>query len=356
MIRNPARAMVERQCEAAFRMQGWSYRKIGRALDIDHKTAKNHLTVFEGFLRGIDPPVVKSNDTDPHALAKHFIIYRLSVDTNRSTRTIADMMREMPFAVQKSEVSKLIHQMNLTCRETTKRPRLTEKQLRGRMAFATGMPGDIRWHLPWLFTDESLINLNPTRRTCYAIPGLTTVEGTFQDYQKFPVRVMVWGGIAFGYKSPLIRIDGIENAEKYINMLTESQMIPILNSLYGEMGWVFQDDGASPHRAKITKKWFANSCLNVANGGLPWPANSPDLNPIEQMWAILKRAISREGCTTPEELFRRAEAAWNAISQDSIDAMVQSYQTRIQAVLALQGRSLNGHRDILTEPRRKTNR
>jgi hypothetical protein len=84
-------------------------------------------------------------------------------------------------------------------------------------------------------------------------------------------------------------------------------------------------------------------CLpQYGRGGLPWPANSPDLNPIDQMWSILKKGIGREGDTNPEELFRRAEEAWNAISIEQVDALVDSYRTRVLGVPALQGRWLNG--------------
>jgi hypothetical protein len=67
---------------------------------------------------------------------------------------------------------------------------------------------------------------------------------------------MVWGGIAPGYKSELLRVDGNMNAQKYIEMPKNYEIVEKLDMQYEPGQWVFQDDGASPHRARVTKKWI----------------------------------------------------------------------------------------------------
>jgi hypothetical protein len=63
---------------------------------------------------------------------------------------------------------------------------------------------------------------------------------------------MVWGGIALGYKSELLRVDENITTQKYIEMLKNYEIIekPDLQYVPGER--VFQDDGASLHRARVT--------------------------------------------------------------------------------------------------------
>jgi hypothetical protein len=76
-------------------------------------------------------------------------------------------------------------------------------------------------------------------------------------------------------------------------------------------------------------------------GGMPFT--------IEKMWAILKKSTRGGGCESPEELFRWMEQAWSAIPLEQVGALVDRYQTMVRAFLALQGRCVNGNREVLSD-------
>ncbi len=65
------------------------------------------------------------------------------------------------------------------------------------------------------------------------------------------------------------------------------KVIPAGDQLYGDADFIFQQDLAPAHSAKATSTWFKDHGIPVLN----WPANSPDLNPIENLWGIVKRKM-----------------------------------------------------------------
>jgi hypothetical protein len=67
---------------------------------------------------------------------------------------------------------------------------------------------------------------------------------------------------------------------------------------------------------------------------------------IENLWAILKRKMPRQGARTEDELWVQVEGAWSEITIDEIHNLVESFRLRLPAVIALRGESLNGHRDV----------
>ena len=128
-------------------------------------------------------------------------------------------------------------------------------------------------------------------------------------------------------------------------MVWESGVIQHMNARYGQNAWIFQQDGASPHKANTTNVFLATHCRALSSD-LHWPPHSPDLNVIENLWAILKRKMPRQGARTQDELWLQVQRIWDEITIDEINNLVDSFRSRLMAVIALHGESFNGHSDV----------
>uniref|UniRef100_A0A9J8A6U5 Tc1-like transposase DDE domain-containing protein n=1 Tax=Cyprinus carpio carpio TaxID=630221 RepID=A0A9J8A6U5_CYPCA len=97
-----------------------------------------------------------------------------------------------------------------------------------------------------------------------------------------------------------------------IREVLELFMLPATDQLYGDADFIFQQDLASAHSAKATSTWFKDHGIPVLN----WPANSPDLNPIENLWGIVKRKMRYARPKNAEELKATIRATWALITPE----------------------------------------
>ncbi|KAI7790134.1 Rrp1 protein, partial [Triplophysa rosa] len=92
-------------------------------------------------------------------------------------------------------------------------------------------------------------------------------------------------------------------------------------------------DLAPAHSAKATSTWFKDHGIPVLN----WPANSPDLNPIENLWGIVKRKMRYARPNNAEELKATIRATWALITPEQCHRLIDSMPRRIAAVIQAKG-------------------
>ncbi len=118
------------------------------------------------------------------------------------------------------------------------------------------------------------------------------------------------------------------NAAIYQEIL-EHIMLLSADKLYGDADFIFQQDLAHAHTAKGTKSWFNDHGVTV----LDWPANSPDLNPIENLWVIIKRKMRDTRPNNADDLNAAIKATWASITPEQCHRLIASMPRRINAVI-----------------------
>ncbi|CAB4488436.1 unnamed protein product [Rhizophagus irregularis] len=153
---------------------------------------------------------------------------------------------------------------------------------------------------------------------------------------------MVWGCFAGGIKGPLIFCDENKEGNEKINSNTYVRILnkhlhPFHHTVCKLTGRAasFQQDNAPIHTAKITKDWLKKNKIAI----IDWPANSPDLNLIENIWKQLKDNIqSREVFPrTVGELKATLSEEWENLDCSIFEEVVVSMPQRINAVLEAKG-------------------
>ena len=147
--------------------------------------------------------------------------------------------------------------------------------------------------------------------------------------------LMFWGcmtaqGVGYG-----CCIDGRMNAETYTSIL-DNYLLPTIK--YYKMNknhLIFQQDNDPKHTSNTALKWLETKKINI----LEWPAQSPNLNPIEHLWEHLTRRLAGYK-SEPKgilELWERVEAEWDRIPVEICVNLIESMPRRIAAVLKAKG-------------------
>jgi hypothetical protein len=177
-----------------------------------------------------------------------------------------------------------------------RKPLLTEKQRHNRLRWAKA-------HANWtvndwkkvVFSDESTFNVNNHAGNCYVrrFPGEENSPQCILPTIKHPISVMFWGCITSNGVGRLSICSGMMNSTAYIETL-KAKLLPTLRSTFPNGDYIFQDDNAPCHRAKKVKEWMRQQIIPT----LEWPAQSPDLNPIENLWSRMSSIVSSRKPTT----------------------------------------------------------
>lgn len=145
--------------------------------------------------------------------------------------------------------------------------------------------------------------------------------------------IMLWGCFSSTGVGPIYWVKGKMCATDYVNILN-SIMLP-----YAEeempVKWEFQQDNDPKHSSKLAKKWFQDNKVSL----MEWPSQSPDLNPIEHLWGILKKRIAGFKSKNKEDLWKKVESEWYAIDPSICSKLVDSMGRRCAEVLKNRGRT-----------------
>jgi len=220
-----------------------------------------------------------------------------------------------------------------------KKPLLTTRHKKARLQFAQKYS---EWTVEdWkrvIWSDETKINRFGSDGLQYVWkkPGEPLSEREITSTVKFGGgNIMVWGCMGWEGVGVLTEIQGKMNAEQYTDILGLGLEESMEKLGLEKAEAIFQQDNDPKHTSKRATNWFEENDIQL----LDWPAQSPDLNPIEHLWQLLKTKILAYE-KPPKgiwDIWNRAEEQWNLITPEECQKLIESVPRRLQAVIKAKG-------------------
>lgn len=312
-----------------------SQRAIARNLGISPSSVHNIIKRFREYgeistkkRQGSKP---KLDARDLRMLRRHCIANR-----HQSIQNITMWAQDhFKTTLSATTIRRYIIKCNLNLYYAKRKPFINKIQKRRRLLWS-------RAHLKWrvskwnsvLWSDESTFQvvMGQQGRRVLRTKEEKDHPDCYQRKAQKPASVMVWGCISANGMGNLHICKGTINAERYIEVL-EQHMLPSRQRLFRGRPCIFQQDNARPHSAKVTKAWLHSKGVRV----LDWPACSPDLSPIENVWRIMKRRIRQRRPYTVEQLKLYIKEEWERIPPAKLKELVSSVPRRLLSVVKRRG-------------------
>ena len=258
------------------------------------------------------------------------------------TITYDKILEEIGNICCRRTIYRVLKDSNITNWIAKNRPFLTEEIAAKRLAFCIQMTG-LPFHKIW-YSDE-----------CSYIPGegKPTVRVFRTPKQKWEREMinavrksgrlpayMIWAAFTYNRRTELIHMQrgesGGYNAQSYQEALEEG-LLPVY-----QPGNRFQQDNAPIHTAYSTKEWMEKHGIWT----IEWPPNSPDINPIEHAWFLLKRELYKRHPTIHtlgqsqaaiHTIRKHLSDAWRELDHEILQRLIDSMPRRLAAVIAAGG-------------------
>ena len=318
--------------------EGRSYSDIGRQYKISRQTVSRWVQRDQEN-EGLATPKPKKRSGRPRKLSNTSIRHLkrlISVNPSQSARELRVINPEMLSTVSERTIQRRLQiDCNMPSRRPAFKPLLTKKMKAKRIAFCKKYEGwtTEQWSKV-MFSDESMFKTIASRpKHVRRPPGSNRYDSKYTiKTVKHSDSVMVWGCFsAFGRGGLYFLPENkTMNSEHYIECLNGHllRMFEIHQSEF------FLQDGAPCHTSKLTKKWLADNDIPL----MDWPGNSPDLNPIENLWNVMKNKVAKKDTSSIPKLKTAILDVWTQdFTTSYLENLTNSMPKRLNDVLKCKG-------------------
>jgi transposase len=153
-------------------------------------------------------------------------------------------------------------------------------------------------------------------------------------HKPHPVAVPAWGCFSAAGPGYMAMFEGSLDAAGLRDIFRD-YLLPTVNEHFGDGAdwWLLHDNDPGRHKSHVLRTWMHNNYVRP----LDFPPYSPDLNPIENLWADMDKRMANKRADTKEALEKLVEAEWAATSKDFYNKLASSMPKRIAQVIERNG-------------------
>ncbi len=316
---------------------GDSYRKAAQTVGVSLATVQrvaNNVFPGRSIKKKGRPPKLTERD-------KLYCVRQVTTGGKETAVDVAkSLKKDLEMSVHVNTVRNALHEKGLGAFVKPEKPNLSPKNVKDRLAWAIA-------HKDWtqddwrrvVWTDETKINRfgSDGRKYAWKRDDEPIQPRHIQKTVKHGGgSIKLWSCITYEGVGYIVKIDNTLDKTLYQNILEEDLMRTIEEYGIEKQKMIFQHDNDSKDTASSVKEWLSNQEFEV----MKWLAQSPDLNSIENMWAMLKKRLYRDYERPPKgivEHWERIVETWYKITKEECQKVIDTMPDRCRQVIAKKG-------------------
>ena len=321
----------------ALKKSGSQTKEIAELIGVSPRSVR---TWYKKFREngGVDTPTHKTRpgrDKKTSRRCMNIVKRQLESNPRITARTLKELNPEVFGEVSVRTVNRRIAELGYTSHRPVKKPLLTLKQRKKRVAIARKYQAwDSDQWMRVLWSDESTFTVTCNRGgNVYRKAGSDPLDPRYiESTVKHPDSLMIWGSFTGFGKSKLHVYHNKEKVNQYNYLELLCDILP--DAFEDTNAAVFMQDGATPHTAKSVLGWLDDCGIEYIRD---WPGNSPDINPIENLWEIIKKDLQGKDVSSVPKLEKEIRASWDRIPADMLRSLALSLPRRLEQVIKRKG-------------------